>query len=164
MTTGQVEVGFSSGVHILRFIGDVRLNLCATLERYMEDVLLNQPFEHIVVDLSRADGLDSTTLGQIAKISITARSHFKITPTIYSPNNSITRILLSMGFDQVFDIINQSFDCTATFESWVCDAVAEDVARQHVIEAHRVLMGLNDNNKVIFKDLIKSLEQDCSKN
>lgn len=162
MTKGQIEVGFDDGMHILRFSGDVRMNLCVTLDRYLNDVLLQKSYRHVVIDLASAEGLDSTTLGQIAKISIMSRKHCGITPTIYSPNNSITRILLSMGFDQVFDIINQEFSCHARFEKWVGETVQEDIARTHVMEAHRVLMGLNDNNKIMFKDLMESLEHDCS--
>ena len=164
MTKGQVEVGFDDGVHILRFMGDVRMNLCLTLDRYLNDVLLKKPYRHVVIDLSMAEGLDSTTLGQIAKISIMSRKHCDITPTIYSPHASITRILLSMGFDQVFDIIKQEFSCHTRFEKWIDEVVQEDVARLHVIEAHRVLMGLNDNNKIMFKDLMESLEHDCTSN
>lgn len=162
MTAGQVKVGFDEGVHILRFCGDVRMNLCVTLDRYLNDVLLKKPYRHVVIDLAQADGLDSTSLGQIAKISIMSRKHFNITPTIYSPNNSITRILLSMGFDQVFDIIHQEFTCRVTFEQWVDEVVQEEVARAHVVEAHRVLMDLNDNNKILFQGLMESLQDDCN--
>ena len=70
MTSGRVQVAFHQRMHIIRLLGDVRLNLCSTLERYLDDILARPDFDNVIVDLSAADGVDSTTLGQIAKISI----------------------------------------------------------------------------------------------
>ncbi|WP_420591031.1 STAS domain-containing protein [Bacterioplanoides sp.] len=160
MTSGEVLVAFHNGTHIIRLRGDVRLNLCSALEKYLDDILERPDFSNVVIDLSQAEGVDSTTLGQIAKISILCRDRFAITPTISSPNPSITRILLSMGFDQVFHIIDEPFEDPADFCQWVADAVTEDEAREQVIAAHKVLMGLNDKNKDVFKELVDCLESD----
>ena len=72
-------------------------------------------FTNVLIDLSQAEGIDSTTLGQLAKISILCRERFGITPTIASPNKSITKLLLSMGFDEVFHIIRDSLLAKASF-------------------------------------------------
>lgn len=158
MTSGKVQVAFCRGVHVIRLSGDVRLNLCSALEQYLDDILADPNFDNVVIDLSQADGVDSTTLGQIAKISILCRERFGITPTIASPNPGITKILLSMGFDQVFHIIDEPFTDEADFQEWAADAVDEDKAREQVISAHRVLMSLNDKNKDAFRELVDSLE------
>ncbi|MCD8524159.1 MAG: STAS domain-containing protein [Saccharospirillaceae bacterium] len=160
MTSGKVQVAFYRGIHVIRLIGDVRLNLCSALEHYLDGILTHPDFENVIIDLSLAEGVDSTTLGQIAKISIICRERFGITPTISSPNPGITRILLSMGFDQVFHIINEPFSDEADFREWAADAVDEDKAREQVISAHRVLMSLNDKNKDAFRELVDSLESD----
>ncbi|MCB2387905.1 STAS domain-containing protein [Thalassolituus alkanivorans] len=160
MTSGKVQVAFCKGIHVIRLIGDVRLNLCSALEHYLDDILNHPDFDNVIVDLSLAEGVDSTTLGQIAKISIICRERFGITPTISSPNPGITRILLSMGFDQVFHIINEPFSDEADFREWAADAVDEEKAREQVISAHRVLMSLNDKNKDAFRELVDSLESD----
>lgn len=160
MVSGKVQVAFCKGVHVIRLLGDVRLNLCSALEHYLDDILKHPDFEQVVVDLSQTDGIDSTTLGQIAKLSILCRDRFGITPTISSPNPGITRILLSMGFDQVFHIIQEPFADAAEFREWAADAVDEDKAREQVISAHRVLMSLNDKNKDAFRELVDSLESD----
>lgn len=160
MRSGQVQVAFCKGVHVIRLIGDVRLNLCSALEHYLDDILSHPDFGSVLVDLSMTDGIDSTTLGQIAKLSILCRDRFGITPTIASPNPGITRILLSMGFDQVFHIIQEPFVDEAHFREWAAEAVDEDKAREQVISAHRVLMSLNDKNKDAFRELVDSLESD----
>ncbi|TNC92500.1 STAS domain-containing protein [Thalassolituus sp.] len=158
MTSGSVEVAYEQSTHVIRLVGDVRLNLCSALETYVDDILRKGGFENIVIDLSAAEGVDSTTLGQLAKISILCREEFDITPTISSPNEGITRILLSMGFDQVFHIVDTEINDDATFRRWVVDSVDEECARDQVIDAHKVLMSLNDKNKETFRELVDTLE------
>lgn len=158
MTSGVVEVAFEDGVHVVRLSGDVRLNLCSTLERYVEEFLSKGGFHNVIVDLETAEGVDSTTLGQLAKISILCRDQFDITPTISSPNPSITRILLSMGFDQVFHIVDSAIPDEACFEKWATESMDEECAREQVIEAHKVLMSLNHKNETTFRELVDTLE------
>ena len=162
MNSGKVQVAFCKGVHVIRLIGDVRLNLCSALEQYINEVLGKPGFSNVLIDLSQADGVDSTTLGQLAKISILCREKHNITPTIFSPNSGITRILMSMGFDQVFHILEEPFVDEADFCEWVAGALTEDQARDQVIAAHRVLMSLNDKNKDAFRELVDTLESDRS--
>ncbi len=160
MTSGEVYVAFVDGVHIVRLVGDVRLNLCSALERYLDDILKRPDFSQVVVDLSEAIGVDSTTLGQIAKIAILAQERFGIRPTIVSPNPDITRVLLSMGFDQVFNLVQEPIATDVEFQQWAAREVSEDQAREQVIEAHKVLMGLNQSNEHTFRELVDSLEAD----
>lgn len=163
MRSGDVLAAFHHGTHVIRLVGDVRLNLCSTLENYVNDIMTRGDFTNVMIDLTQADGIDSTTLGQMAKISIMCREKLDITPTITSPNPAITRILLSMGFDQVFYIIDEPFADEADFCRWVIKSVSEEEAREQVISAHKVLMGLNDKNRHVFKDLVDCLESDRSK-
>jgi len=74
----------------------------------------------------------------------------------------LANALLSMGFDQVFHIVDEPFKDEASFHEWVADSVCENEAREQVIAAHRVLMSLNEKNKNTFKELVDSLESDRS--
>ncbi len=158
--SGKIQVAFYEATHVIKLSGDVRLNLCTGLEQYLDEILVVPNFTNVVIDLSQAKAIDSTTLGQLAKISILCRERFKITPTIVSPNPNITRLLLSMGFDQVFRIIQEPFTDDVKFKEWVTEAMEEEEGRLQVIEAHRILMSLNDKNKNEFHDLVNSLESE----
>lgn len=161
---GQIQVAQSGKVHIIRLLGDVRLNLCTAFDRYTREILgkADAQYQNILIDLSGAEGIDSTTLGQLAKISMVARERFNIIPTIFSPDSSITRLLDSMGFDQVFHILEEPCRNQADFQEWVDETIDEEQAREQVIAAHRVLMGLNENNQNTFRELVEALE--CSRN
>lgn len=158
--SGKIQVAFVNGTHVIKLSGDVRLNLCTGLEKYIDETLAVPNFTNVVIDLSKAEAIDSTTLGQLAKISILCRERYQLTPTIVSPHSTITRLLLSMGFDQVFHIIHEPFSNDIKFKEWVTEAMDEEEGRIQVIEAHRVLMSLNDKNKSEFHDLVYSLESE----
>lgn len=158
--SGNIQVAFIEGTHVLKLSGDIRLNLCTGLEKYLDEILAVPNFTNVVIELSAAKAIDSTTLGQLAKISIVCRERFHLTPTIVSPNPAITRLLLSMGFEQVFHIIHEPFNQKVKFKDWVAEAMDEEEGRQQVIDTHRVLMSLNDKNKSEFHDLVNSLESE----
>ena len=63
-----------------------------------------------------------------------------------------------MGFDDVFAIVAEAN--VQDVELVDIPAVVEQEARQRVIEAHKVLMSLNDSNHAAFKSLVDALEQD----
>ncbi|WP_028293533.1 STAS domain-containing protein [Oceanobacter kriegii] len=161
MTAGHIQVAQHDGVQVIRLLGDVRLNLCTAFDKYIRQVVSKGNFDNVTIDLSDAEGVDSTSLGQLAKISILSREKFSITPTIFSPDPSITRILMSMGFDMVFHIVEEPLQDASEFREWADDTIDEDEAREQIISAHKALMDLNDSNRNTFSELVETLE--CSR-
>ena len=155
---GHIQVGQQSGVQIIRLQGEVRLTLCPAFERYISDVLENTEYDNVLIDLSGIEMIDSSALGQLARIAMVSQRRFQIKPTIYSPDPSTTRLLESMGFDEVFFLIQETCENSALFSEWVADTMSEEEARQQVINAHKVLMSLNENNYQTFCSLVESLE------
>ncbi len=155
---GQIQVGQQSGVQIIRLLGEVRLTLCPAFERYIYDVLENSDYDNILIDLSHVDMIDSSALGKLAKIAMVSQRRLNVIPTLFSPDPSITRLLESMGFDEVFHIIEDRCLDTAEFKEWVAETMNEEQARQQVVAAHKVLMSLNESNHKAFCDLVDTLE------
>ena len=155
---GKIQVAFLDNVHVIRLCGDIRLNICPALETYLDEILHQPELKNLVIDLSAVEGIDSTALGQLAKISIHTQEHFHFMPSLASPNANVSRLLDSMGFSKVFHIMKESYVNEADFEEWVAQAMTEEEARAQVIAAHRVLMSLNDKNKVEFRELVNTLE------
>jgi hypothetical protein len=60
-----------------------------------------------VIDLTETRSIDSTTLGLLAKLSILSRQKVGLLPTVVTTHEDITRLLQSMGFDQVFNIVDR---------------------------------------------------------
>lgn len=160
MQNGKILFTEQDGHYILKFIGDVRLTLCSTLDRFLENMLENDGFKTVIIDLTETQGIDSTSLGLLAKISVKMKQHHQLRPTIVSTNDDISRILLSMGFDKVFILIREAVQDSDQLKELAVMQESEEKVRERVVDAHRILMSLNDKNRETFRDLVRSLETD----
>jgi hypothetical protein len=77
---------------------------------------------------------------------------------LISTNPDITRLLRAMGFADVFQIVERAIESTEEFGELAPCECDEEELRQRVLEAHRVLMALNEDNREAFKDLVEALE------
>ncbi len=158
MTAGKIRFAEGEGTFILKFMGDVRLTLCTTLDEFLEEMFDRPSIADVVIDLTETEGIDSTSLGLLAKLSRQAKQRYQLVPTIISTNDDITRVLESMGFDQVFRIEREASACPYDYADLPYKECCEQSARTKVLDAHRVLMNLSDSNREIFGDLVRSLE------
>ncbi|MFK8019708.1 MAG: STAS domain-containing protein [Pseudomonadales bacterium] len=162
MQAGKILQASQDGVYVLKLLGDVRLTLCKTFDDFIEDMFSADNFASVAIDLSDVDGLDSTTLGLLAKIAIRAEQRFNFKPIIVSTDASITRLLTSMCFERIFDIREQSIETLADYGELPIAVSSEQEVKARVLDAHRTLMGLSEENETCFKDLVNALEQDSS--
>jgi anti-anti-sigma factor len=161
MQPGRILVAGQDGAFVIKLVGDVRLTLCTTLDEFFDEMLSVANFASIVVDLSDASNVDSTTLGLLAKLAIKAKARFQFVPLILSTNPDITRVLESMGFDRVFRIREEPLLNDEDLGELPALPCSEDAVKARVLEAHRTLMGLSDSNHAKFRELVSLLEGQC---
>lgn len=159
MSTGRIQFAEQDGTFVLKFIGEVRLTLCTALDTTIEKIFTALNFSAIIIDLTETRSIDSTTLGLLAKLSILSRQRTGMLPTLVTVHADITRLLQSMGFDQVFNIVNGPSSCLDCLADLPSQDQSEEVVKAKVLEAHRILMGLNDSNREAFHDLVNALER-----
>ncbi|HLV17664.1 MAG TPA: anti-sigma factor antagonist RssC [Pseudomonas sp.] len=159
MSNGKIQFAEQEGTFVLKFVGEIRLTLCSVLDSTIEQIFSATNFSSIVIDLIETKSIDSTTLGLLAKLSILSRQKVGLLPTLVTRNPDITRLLHSMGFDQVFNIVDQPRISMDSLQDLPCQDVSEEEVRSKVLEAHRILMGLNDSNRQAFRDLVEALER-----
>lgn len=160
MTSVKVLVAEQDGVHVIKFVGDVRVTVGHAIDTFLHAMLTDDNFRSVIIDLTETVRIDSTSLGLLAKISIHTKKIYDIVPTILSTNDDITRILMSMGFDQVFLIVKKPMNSTIELAEFLIHNPPEPVVREKVLEAHQVLMELNKKNQLVFKDLVLALENE----
>lgn len=158
MQAGRILVAEQHGSFVIKLVGDVRLTFCAALDEFFERMFGNPDFVSVIIDVSEAENIDSTTLGQLAKLAVSADRRFGFKPVIVSTNPDISRVLETMGFERVFDIRRQMPASRDELAELPVIADDESVVRSKVIEAHRVLMGLSEQNRAQFSDLVTCLE------
>lgn len=157
---GRILVADHDGIYVLLFEGDVRLTLCKAVDGFLEKMFHNHQFKSVLVDLSKTDSIDSTSLGLLAKLSIKADKLFNYRPTLLSPHPDISRILFSMGFEDVFSIVEEPLRYEEQLEELPSLKTSSEELRKRVLEAHRTLMAMNENNRQAFQDLVETLESE----
>ncbi|HCJ29152.1 MAG TPA: anti-anti-sigma factor [Pseudomonas sp.] len=159
MSTGKIQFAEQDGTFVLKFVGEIRLTLCSALDATIEKIFSSLDFSSIVIDLTESRSIDSTTLGLLAKLSILSRQKVGMLPTLVTTHADITRLLQSMGFDQVFNIVDQPLPSPERLADLPSQDQSEEIVKNKVLEAHRILMSLNESNREAFRDLVTALER-----
>ncbi len=159
MKKGQILDAEAGQTYVLKLVGDVRLTLSTTLEKCIQKMLAARHFRQVVVDLSETDNIDSTSLGMLAKLSMHVQNSMRITPVLVYGSPDIHRVLVSMGFEeQVYHLVDHSELQDMPAQEVTAAVGTESEVQAHVIEAHKALMSLNEQNADAFRDLVCALE------
>jgi len=162
MAKAQVTHAECDGVHVLRYSGKVDYMSAPAIRRFLDDLLDRGNVTGLIFDLSEAEGLDSTNLGLLARVHERATRCKCNGSMIVSQNEDINCVLRSMGFEQIFDIVNdpKALDtaCSDCIDA-ECPSSTDDL-RDTMIEAHRALMRLSEAGRVQFADVVACLESE----
>ncbi|TDQ39937.1 STAS domain-containing protein [Thiopseudomonas denitrificans] len=165
MSSGKIRYAVQDGSFILKCSGDVRLTYCSVLNDTIEQKFTRGRFQSVIIDLTEVDSIDSTTLGLLAKLSILSRENFGMLPTLASTNPDISQQLEAMGMCRVFNIVHTPTPCPECLTDLPEQPQDQAVVRERVLEAHHILMALNESNREEFRDLVSILEgtgKNCS--
>ena len=77
---GRILAAEHEGAYALKMVGDVRVSLCATIDDYLQHMFEDSSFDSVLVDLCEAEGIDSTTLGLLAKLANLQLQHIAMIP------------------------------------------------------------------------------------
>ena len=157
---GTALYALYQGTYVLKLSGEVRAPMCVTLDGFIESIFRDVRMRGVVVDLTDICLIDSTALGLIAKIAVNFKAHSGEQPVLISTSIDTTRVLESMGFEQVFDIVKELPATPENLEEIPVTVCAESSATDKVLEAHRILMGMNEKNRETFKEVVEALEFD----
>ena len=149
------------GVVTVRLEGYIRVNLCHTLREYISGLLERDQLSGFIVDLSQTEGLDSTALGTLVKLSQQLQQKFQLRSILVSVRQHITDLIKRMGFARVFDIRSEmprGLHAEAMEEIPFSDAPVE-VLRKEVIDVHRALIDMGVPESQEFTRLLTYLEQ-----
>jgi len=142
----------------LKMVGNLKYTSSSGFDHFV-DGLMERGYRNVIIDLSEALYIDSTNLGLIAKIAGRTRHNPSIHVTILSPNQDINEILQSVRFDKLFTIVEAYPEIEASEE--IPDQErgrAEDL--RMLMEAHKALMDIHEDNRPKFKDVVELLENE----
>lgn len=155
MSKGQVFFSGDDQRSVIKLVGEIRLTLCVPVEKALARVGEGE----VAIDLTQTSTIDSTVLGLLAKLAITRMDNQRSAPTLASSSLDITRVLLSMGFEALFQMVDCAPPWHGEFEQFENELGSESLIYSQVLDAHKTLMGINDSNQQTFKALVESLEE-----
>ncbi|WP_407410974.1 anti-anti-sigma factor GigB [Acinetobacter sp.] len=160
MSTGHVEYASLNGTHIFKLIGEVRAHSCISLDKLLNKLEQHSDVVGAIVDLTQTTFIDSTVLGVLAKLGLKLKQIHHLQAIMLSTNPDITTLANSMGLGQVFVILNYCGESDVCTQALVDDHINHASMLRTVLEAHKTLMQLNENNQNMFEPLVKQLEKE----
>lgn len=157
---GKALYAVHQGTYVVKLVGEIRVPICATLDGFIENLFHDAQLNSVLIDLSETSVIDSTALGLMAKIAIQMRKRFNQKPLIISPRPDISRVLSTMGFEKVFNIVHEAPVKSPRMSEMPNIPCTQGNACEKVLEAHRILMEMNEKNRETFKDVVAALECD----
>ena len=160
MSDGRIYYAEEEGNYYLKMAGDVRVTLCTGLNDYINRIFATENIASVVVDMTAAECVDSTTLGLLAKIALHTLAEEDIKPMMIVNDASMIRLIEGMGFDEIFEILPSLPSTPDELKAVSSVKASSDESRDQVIEAHKTLMSMNKKNMRTFSELVKALEHE----
>ncbi len=144
--------------YVLKLVGDVRYTMGCALGDFLDGLFAQADYDDIVVDLTEAHSIDSTSLGLLAKIANFNRQHFAHATTLLSTNPDVNQILDNLGFYDIFTIRDTGENISAALQQLaISEPCSKDALTRIVYEAHRTLSEINPRNQDEFKSVLDGL-------
>jgi anti-anti-sigma regulatory factor len=103
MDDPKVLYATHDGVHVLRFVGDIRYPICPSVDRFVDQLFSAGVPAGFIIDLTETRNIDSTSLGVLGRIANRMRASAADPGSPSLEPRPDQRGVTSMSFDEVFD-------------------------------------------------------------
>ncbi|MBL7076172.1 MAG: STAS domain-containing protein [Kiritimatiellae bacterium] len=155
MSEFNIQAATEDGVCHIRLTGRVTFTMSRRFDAFIEDVI-KQTLSDIIIDLCKAEHIDSTILGLLAKIARRFIAHHHRKPILLSTSEDINILLDNMGFEAAFDI-RDSVDAVPFYLEDIPSLAKSVPMPETLLEAHSELMDLDERNVDRFKTTVETL-------
>ena len=159
MNDGKVYFAEHDGSCVLRFTGAIRYTLGHSLDGFLDRLYARGGFERVLVDLNDTESIDSTGLGLLAKIANSERQRNGGKALLFSSRPDINELLTCLCLDEFFVFADGASDATPGNALADDEASAGELA-QTILDAHRRLAAINENNRVMFQSVVDELSRE----
>jgi anti-anti-sigma factor len=159
MATGSLFYARHQRTYVLKLVGELRYTLGEALNAFLDRLFKQEDFDRILIDLTEAVSIDSTILGLLAKVANFMGERFGRKPILVSTNADINQLLDSVGFYEVFIVAEQLDLSNEGLRPLSVPAPSEEAMAATLLEAHTLLSELNEDNRLLFKDVVEALRE-----
>ncbi len=160
-------IGELDGKVFIKFVGNSTMKNSKTLEEVFDKIFSGEKKE-MIFDFDECNYMDSTMLGLIAKTALKMKK--KWNSTVYGVNlsNAVNASLKSTGVDKLMHILENSETSQKAKEVKANQLESKDFdskeeKTKHILDAHKTLMGLSEENEKVFQNVVNLLEKELNK-
>jgi len=165
MTAPRAFYGHLDEALVLVLKGQVRYMTARALRSFFDGLLPQEGNDAIVIDLRELDFIDSTGMGLLARIGRTTLEHGRRSVIVCSDQDVLT-CLRSASFDRLFIIVEQwPFEQEARVAEVPLESrdPVPDVMGRIMLEAHRDLAAMSDQNRLAYSEVVATLEAELNR-
>jgi anti-anti-sigma factor len=159
MGDGKILYAKSDKQYFIKLTGYLRFDVGRELDNLINIIFDDPELEDVMIDMTEAEYFDSTILGLLAKVANKMYEMYNRKVTLLSTNKNINFLLDNIGLSEVFIIVDNC-NCSPESLKAVPNVSSSEVEQAlTILDAHRRLMALNEQNKTEFKDVVELLEK-----
>lgn len=153
---GNVSWAREGDAWILRFDGPIRYFLAPSVDRFIDRMFAGAVPHTVCLDLRNTTAIDSTGIGLLAKVANSMQHAGRTRPVVVSTNPEINELLVNLCLDEVC-ILSTSGPDIAAAESIPNVSPSERELARTVLDVHRRLSALSEDNREAFRSVVEAL-------
>ena len=159
METGEIFISNKDGVHHIRVKGNASF-VCAPPLRELAKKLPAEPFNGLRIDLEECTWMDSTFMGMLAMLGLSARKK-SVPAEIFNASEQNEKLLAGLGLKKVFEFRIGAFDDVAGAAA--SNATTPESNAHNVLDAHQTLMDIDISNVPKFEKVVEFVKKDIDR-
>ncbi len=163
MAEDKVLFALRDNTCFIKLVGEAKYSTTAGFDTFINELFERNDVEDVLVDLTETSYIDSTSLGELTKISSFLVESRHRRPTLVSTRETINSTIQGLGLDRVFVVLydmNGLPDCGVELQRIPEVDVDERKNACRILEAHRCLMSLNEKTGRIFRSVVDAFERE----
>jgi len=146
----------------VQFIGNATMKNSKTIEELFDNIFAGEKKE-IIIDFKDCNYMDSTMLGFLAKTAIKLKKVWNKQMFEFNAINMVKASLKSTGVYNLMEHLDEFNGVVQLTELQVKDFSDKGEKARHILDAHKTLMSLSEENEKVFKNVVDLLEKDIKK-
>ena len=160
MKNAEVLIDSNDGVYSIKVNGRATFE-CAPPLRSLAKDLENVMFKRVDVDLSACTGMDSTFMGILAMLGLRSKK-IDAVMTIFNAGELNKSLLFGLGLKKLFNFSEGEVPFGA--QTGAADGAADKIVNaQTVLDAHKTLMDVDEENVKKFEKVVDYVQKDLDK-
>ena len=147
----------------IKLVGEATYIKTAGFGCFINDLFSHEQIDDVLVDLSGTTYIDSTNLGELAKIAAFLRQQNSHRPTVVCTDTDMSEMMTGLGLNRLFVMVDETREPGVAMSELPEITLDERENAERILEAHRYLMSVNDRTGRVFRSVVDAFERDLGR-